>query len=329
MVRQEGNKIIVDSSVQGSVFPTSERELPFPVLINAEKKEIHIEGSLYGRSLELRGGVRVDGPVVSRGDTRLSPLRSRIKLLAGVTVNGALNVVVPEAVTDQPSLKGIRNAKVIIKGDIAVNQNVSLRDTIVFGSVRAVNCSLENSVVLGTCVASETLKIVGSTIGGYAGRDVSFEGRCMILNALGESLTKPIFLPRELADGSLEECELCFYPVIRATAGLMHDASLSQSDNAKYAKIYPSADWVKTATRTNPALAEPEGETTEKWVFSIGGRISNLSAIQDSIAGLTRMLKCGFEFEHYHPDQRSRHLSDATMGLTDEESWLLAEVCVA
>jgi hypothetical protein len=328
MIRQEGSKIIVDSSVQGSVFPTSERELPFAVLVNGERAEIRIEGSLYGRSLELRGGVRVDGPVVSRGDTRLTPQTSRIKLLAGVTVNGALNVVSPAADAGKGRLPGARQARVIIKGDIAVNQSVALRDTIVFGSVRAVNCSLENSVVLGTCLASESLQISGSTIGGYAGRDVSFEGRCMILNALGESLTKPIFLPRELPNGTLEECDPRFYPVVRAATGLLHDESLAEQKNADYARLYPAADWVRTKTRTNPALAEPEDEITEKWVLSLGGRISNLSAVQDSIASLTRMLKCGFEFEHYHPDHRARHLAEATQGLTDEETWLLNEVCV-
>lgn len=331
MIRQEGSKMVVDASVAGSVFPTSERELAFPVLVSAERDAVRIEGSLYGRSVELRGSVRIDGPVVSRGDTRLDPLSSRIKLLSGLTVNGSLNVISPansgrSASSGAPSVRG---ARVLIKGDIAGNQSVALRDTVVFGSVNAVHCSLENSVVLGTCVASESLRVSGSTIGGYAGRDVSFEGRCMILNALGESLTRPLFLPRETPAGIVEPCDLRFYPVIRASGGFMNHEGLQQQPNADYARLHPSADWILARTMANPALAEPEGEILEKWVLSIGGRVSDFTAVRDSIESLTRMLKCGFEFEHYHPDDRQRHLIEALRGLSEDEAWLLKEVCAS
>lgn len=329
MVRQEGSKVVVDASVVGSVFPTSERELAFPVLVNGEREPIRIEGSLYGRSVELRGGVRVDGPVVSRGDTRLVPSASAIKLLSGVTVNGSLNVAPPVSGGGASASPSARASRVIIKGDIAGNQSVALRDCVVFGSVHAVNCTLENSVVLGTCVVSESLRVCGSTLGGYAARDVAFEGRCMILNALGESLTRPLFLPRETPAGGVEACDIRFYPVIRSAGSLLNHEALATQPLAEHARMHPVADWVRARTVPNPALGESDGDALEKWVLSIGGRVSDLSAIQESITSLARMLKCGFEFEHYHPDHRPRHLAEALRGLTEDESWVLSEVCAA
>jgi len=326
-IRQEGSRIIVDQSIEGSVFPTSERELPFPILVSSKHGAISIEGSLYGRSLELRGDVQVRGPVVSRGDTRLDPLDKKIKLLSGLTVNGTVNVVAAPQ-ENRSGSHSIRGARIVIKGDIACNQNVSLKDTVVFGSISAVNCSLEDSVVLGTCIATESLRVSSSTIGGYAGREITFEGRCLLLNAIGESYLRPLFLPRELPAGGIEPLDLRFYPITRAIGGLRNDEELARKSTSNYSMLYPVADWVKVSAASNPALDEQDGEVVEKWVLSIGGRISDLSAVESSISAMTNLLKCGFEFEHYHPDQRSRHIGDVSHALNEDEKWLLREVCV-
>ena len=64
-----------------------------------------------------------------------------------------------------------------------------------------------------------------------------------------------------------------------------------------------------------------------KWVLSIGGRIGDFSKISHAITCLTRMLKCGFEYEHYHLAHRAKLLQEALFDLTDEEQWILETVC--
>lgn len=326
-VTQQGSNIVVDASVAGSVFPTTERELTFPVLVDGSVRGLRIEGALYGRALEIRGDVRVDGPVVVRGDARLAPGAASIRLNAGITVNGSLNVALDEQAAMGTLFDRIENAGVLVRGDIAVNQNLALRNTIVFGSLRAANCTLENSLVLGTCLVDEHLKVVGSSIGGYASRDVQFEGHCVMLHALGESRAKPLFLPAQLADGAVIDCDLRFYPAIRDHADLMNRRLRQPEGYPAYSKLYPSTDWVLAQATANPALNEQSGGAVAKWILSIGGRIADLAKIAEAISSLATMLKCGFEFDHYHPANREGYLNQALQRLTAEERWILQSVC--
>ncbi|MDE1918250.1 MAG: hypothetical protein KGJ57_20660 [Sphingomonadales bacterium] len=318
-----GSKIVINASVSGSIFPQSEKDIPFPIVIDGTAGPLRVEGSVYGRELELRGEVRIDGPVVVRGDTRISPRGAAIRLNSGITVNGSVRAV-PEG-DGEGILENIENAGLIVKGDITVNQNVALRDAIVFGSIRAVNCTLERCIVLGTCIVSESLRVVNSSIGGYAARDVTFEGGCVMLHALGESQTSPVFVPFEASDGRIDACDIHFYPAMRSRAALMLRRGAAGAGDGS--RLYPGIDWIETDATANPALDEEDGILYRKWVLSVGGRIADYSTIADSIAALTRMLKCGFEFEHYHPDHRPHLLASARQGLTAEETWILDEVC--
>jgi hypothetical protein len=326
-VQQQGSNVVVNRSVAGSVFPTSEKELVFPVLIDGSEQPVIIGGSVYGRSLELRGQVRVQGPVVSRGDTVLNPGTHRIQLESGITINGSLNCRF-DPLQPLPVLQdSVEMARVIVKGDIAVNQGVYLRNAIVFGSIRATHCVLENTLVLGTCLVDETLKVRMSTIGGYACRDVTFEGHCVMLHSLGESLNPPVFAPVETEPGTVFDADVRYYPAIRHGRGLMNRLQQPDVKYPAYARLYPQTDWVCATTRANPALEEDHQGQVQKWVLSIGGRISDISKINEAVNSLTQMLKCGFEFEHYSPAIRRQQLDKALKSLTDEESWILQTVC--
>ena len=328
-VQQQGSNVVVNRSVAGSVFPTNERELVFPVLIDGSEQKILIGGSLYGRALELRGNVHVHGPVVSRGDTVLNPGYHRIQLDSGITINGSLNCHY-DPLQALPGLQdSMESARVIIKGDIAVNQGVYLRNAIVFGSIRATHCVLENSLVLGTCLVDEGLKVRMSSIGGYASRDVAFEGHCVILHSLGESLNAPVFVPLENTSGTVFEADVRYYPAIRQGHGLMNRMQQADVKYPAYARLYPHTDWVRATTLANPALDEEHKGQVQKWVLSIGGRISDISKISEAVNSLAQMLKCGFEFEHYAPAIRRQQLDKALAPLTDEERWILQTVCHA
>ncbi len=94
-----------------------------------------------------------------------------------------------------------------------------------------------------------------------------------------------------------------------------------------YSLLHHKTDWVEAAVLANPALEEDSGGSLTKWVLSIGGRVADLSKIALAVGSLARMLKCGFEFEHYAPTRRAHLLSSALEGLTEEEAWILNAVC--
>lgn len=327
MDNKEGNNIVIRSSVAGSVFPHSEKDTVFPVLVDGSDSPVQIEGALYGRAVELRGDVKVGGPVVVRGDARLNPLKGRIQLGSGITVNGTLNGVEGSSVQTKTIHDDIQNAAILIKGDISVNQNISLKNTIVFGSLRAVNCSLENSLVLGTCIVEESLKVTMSSVGGYASRDITFAGNCLLLHALGESRSKPIFVPHEMADGQIIGCDIRYYPAVRGANSLTNRLWSGRDTYPPYSQLFDHADWVCAQATPNEALDEGSEQALTKWVLSIGGRIGDFSRISQAVSGLTQMLKCGFEYEHYHVGQRAELLKTALFGLTEEEQWILKTVC--
>lgn len=328
-IREEGSNIVIDSSIAGSLFPKTEKEIIFPVLIDASKAKdgIQIEGSIYGRSIEMRGQIYVEGPVVSRGDTKLSPANQGIRLFSGITVNGVLNGLSSYKDNEQSLLNGMDKSSILIRGDIAVNQNLFLSNAIVFGSIRAVNCKLVNCIVLGTVLAQESLTISMSSIGGYSARDVTFEGECMMIHALGESSEKPLFVPYERANGTITQADIRFYPALRDNFGLINKFSQNSSSYPDYSKLEQNTDWVPVDATSNEVLDDEGNELTTKWVLSIGGRIGDFEKIQDSINALTEMLKCGFEYEHYHPHIKEAAKQKVLGRLNADEKWIFEEIC--
>lgn len=325
-IKQEGSNVVVKGHIAGSVFPTSEKDTNFPVLVDGSDQPARIEGALYGRSLELRGDVLVEGPVVARGDLRIDPRKGRVQLRSGLTINGSLNCHLQ---ADAQPMRAVQNASLIIKGDLVANQNIALKNAVIFGSVRAVNCTLENCVVLGTCIVEERLTVRMSSLGGYASREVSFEGACMMIHALGESLTQPVMAPYEAADGTIQVSDVRYYPAIRKLDHLMNLVDLEQADYPDYSLLSPNTDWLESPVTPNAALDELHAESLDKWVLSIGGRIGDVTVISSSIDAMTAMLKVGFEYEHYHPQRRQQFIERLRGQLTSSEQWVLESVCPA
>jgi len=324
-VQHAGSNIVVSSSVAGSIFPTNEKDSVFPVLVDGTKEPVRIEGAVYGRAVELRGNVRVDGPLVSRQDLKVAPRGHQVHLRSGVTINGSL--LCQYEPNEWAPMKSVDEARLIIKGDITVNQNVSLRNALVFGSVRAVNCTLDNTIVLGTCIVEESLTVRMSSVGGYAARDVTFEGSCLMVNALGESNSQPLFLPYETAEGRILPCDIRYYPTIRSFNHLLNCSHLEGVKYPDYSALLEATDWVRLQVSPNPALNEADAESLNKWGLSIGGRVGGIGLIASAIDAMTRMLKCGFEYEHYHEQKRRLHLDKVLQDLTAQEAWALKSVC--
>jgi len=327
-IREEGNNIIVDGSIAGSLFPKNERDIIFPVLIDgtATQQALHIEGSVYGRSIEMRGGVTIDGPIVSRGDAKLAPSDKKIRLNGGITVNGILNCISSFGNDEFSLTDDVRNASTIIRGDVAVNQNLFLSNVIVFGSIRAINCKLQNCIVLGTLMIQEKLTVSMSSVGGYSAREVTFEGSCMLIHALGESLTRPLFGPFETFSGDVIVCDVRYYPAVRESSGIVNLSHVNHG-YPSYSRLDPFSDWVQVDARANVVERNHE-ESVSKSVLSIGGRIGDFTQIKESIDALTNMLKCGFEYDHLTSHIQHKVKNSALANLNDDENWILNQVCM-
>jgi hypothetical protein len=167
-----------------------------------------------------------------------------------------------------------------------------------------------------------------SSVGGYAARDVSFEGSCMMIHALGESLNRPRMMPFETAQGQVIASDIRYYPAIRADGHLFNLSHRPEVQYPSYSSLNEVSDWVESMATPNAALEEWHAESLQKWVLSIGGRIGDISLIASAIDAITRMLKCGFEYEHYHPQKRRQTMTAVTQVLTPEEAWTLEAVCL-
>lgn len=320
----EGSSVVVKTSTRASIFPSNERETIFSVLIEGGTSgATEVGGSVYGRSVKIVGAVSVDGPIVSRGDVRIEPGDGCVRLLGGLVVNGNLNC---ESSGQSVDLREAQKSSIIIKGDVAA-RNVNLEGAIVFGSIRAVNCRLKNCIVLGAISTAESLNVVMSSIGAYMCQEITFEGSCMMIHALGESAVRPTFAPYQSAEGSIFPIDMRYYPCIRADHGLRNGSPNQSSPYSDSSRLDFTSDWVQVSTREDISSEGNGSNASRKWVLSLGGRMSGFRQLEKSIDQLTTMLKCGFEFEHYSEDVRARLLTDAISGLNPDETWILKQVC--
>lgn len=319
-----GDRLVLTSSVEGNVFPKSERETLFPLTIKSESGPVVIDGSLYARSLDIASGsIAVHGPIAARGDITISPGEGTFRALAGLT--SLSGVVIGEKTLSRRQLvEDLSECRSIIKGDIVSNQSVLLNNTVVFGSINAVNCTIINSIILGTIHCQEQLSVEMSSVGGYLSKSAIFRGVCTLFNALGESMEKPQFLPYEDVDGSLVDCSVHLYPAIRSEVGMR--IALDQISDASISLLYPDVDWLAvTAEPNNPLSSEPL--PSERWVLSIGGRIADFTKINEAAASLSEMLRIGFEFSHYNPETKNKQLQEVLKILTPSEAAILQAVC--
>jgi len=319
-----GDRLVLSSSIEGNVFPKSEREALFPLTIKPDENSIVIKGSVYARSIDINEGeTLVYGPMASRGDIVVRPGSGKFQAQAGITTLGGF-VVGEKTLSRDQLVEDLSECRSLIRGDVVSNQSVLLNNTVIFGSVKAVNCTLINSIVLGTVQCQDQLSVEMSSLGGYLCKDIFFKGTCTLFNSLGESTNKPQFLPYEDADNSLVSCSVHLYPAIRSLAGMRITPSIAL--NSRIGMLYPDVDWISITAE--PGLASSEEYPTERWVLSIGGRIADFSQINQSADDLSEMLRVGFEFPHYNVETKTENLNSVLERLTNSEKNILLSVCI-
>lgn len=329
-----GDRIVVSGYSPGSHFPRTEAMIPY--LWEAWATKDHgpyaIAGSVYGRQLRFTGPGAVSGTVLGRGDVTLNAGGKGLqRFLSGVAANGNIGTEPSKSGLRDSLVGDIRRASYVIRGDVLAN-NILLENAIVFGNVHGLNVTLQHCVVVGAAVAKEQLRLVGSTVLYYHCRDVQFEGPCALMHAMGESVSRPRFLPYEDAVGEVWSDDVRYYPMLRAEG----DRALSNRPwsvgQAQYdgAKLYPEHDWVAmpvSEVHHRPVQGKMQAVEvpSERYVLSLGRRMLNLQALGATLTDIYTLLKSGLEFGHYAPAVQHRTYELWRSLATPDELWILQQ----
>ena len=320
------DRLILEGSVEGNIFPKSERDVLFPLTIKPRDQPIEVAGSIYARSIEVENGqVIINGPIASRGDILVHRNSGCFKAKAGITTLSGL-VIGEKSSSEDQLVSDCSQCRALIKGDIVSNQSVVLNNSIVFGSIKAVNCTITNSIVLGTVHCEDHLTVQMSSIGGYISREANFEGICTLFNSLGETQQRPMFLPFEDVSGKIIPNSMHLYSALRNQCGMRITEEAARQN--PLSELFPDVDWICiNAQNGNNETAESGEFYEETYVLSIGGRIADYTKLNDATDALTEMLRVGFEFEHYAPETKRKQLERIESRLTNSEKAILQSVC--
>ena len=310
--RIDGDQVFVTGTVRASIFPKVESETAYAIEFDGRGEAgggaFDIQGSIYGRQLRFRGSGIGRSCVVGRGELVLDLRAGGVqRFLGGLTANGNIEVLSDPTALRDSLVADIERTRVLVRGDV-VGEVVYLRDTVVFGNIQAKRVVLERCIVVGAVVAREDLIIRASTVLYYHASRISFEGPCMCLHAMGESVERPVFSAMEDAGGTVYEPSVLYYPVIRrrAETSLSNRPWQSVPPGTATGRLHPPSDWVRVGIeQPDPAAVlrnrpdEPKTKRSERWVLSIAGRAMNFGMLSLDIQTVGRMLQTAFEFDHY------------------------------
>ena len=170
---ENADRLILSGSVEGNVFPKAERDVLFPLTIKPEGQDITVHGSIYARAIDVEPGTFWSMDPLHHGDVLVHQNAGRFQAMRDHDLKwpliGQKNQSANQLVNNCNECRGL------IKGDIVSNQSVVLNNCVVFISIKAVNCTITNSIILGTVHCEDHLTIQMSSLGGYVSRDVNFE----------------------------------------------------------------------------------------------------------------------------------------------------------
>lgn len=336
--RIDGDRVFVSGLVRASIFPKVESETAYMVECDGTLDGgFDIQGSVYGRQLRFRGNGTARSCVVGRGELVLDARgSSQLRFLGGLCASGNIEALVDPRRLEECAVGEISRASILVRGDV-VGEAIVLRDAVVFGNVQGRRVVLERCIVVGAVVAREDLVVRASTVLYYHAQRVSFDGPCMCLHAMGESVERPAFGAFEDIDGTVYESSVLYYPVIRRRA----DSALSNRPwkapvpGAASGRLHPPSDWVRVAIeQPDPAAVlrnkpdEPKVRQSERWVLSIAGRAMNFGILSLDIQAIGKMLQTAFEYDHYVDEAQAEARRWVESHCTTDERWLLGKFAI-
>ena len=326
--RRDGNRVVVTGYSGGSHFPRTEADTIYEFEADGTSSDgpFRIAGSVYGRNIRFRGPGVVKGTVLGRGDITLhNHSTGTQRFLSGLSVNGNLVAEGRGAGLQDSLVGGLDNADYVFRGDV-LGEGISLENAVVLGNVDGTNVTLVNCLVLGAAIAKENLTVRSSTVLCYNSINVTFEGPCTMVHAMGESATAPVEAPYQDGAGAIWDPDIRYYPAFhgRGNIGLMNQPWAEPGAAFQGAKLFLDTDWVKIQVEKRqetdgPTSASSQIRHEERYVLSISGRALNFNSLEQQIKGLYLMLSTGLEFDHYHPDTRSEVVESWESVCTAEE----------
>lgn len=326
----EGDRLRVSGRSDACFFPRTERETNFVREFDGRASDgpFFLGSSVYGRSLRFIGSGECHGIVVGRGDLRIdvSQPGERQRFRGGIATNGSVDVVAPRAGVRGSLIGDVKRASLLVRGDV-VGDNVHLRNSVIVGNVHGSNVFLSNCIVFGAAVASEQLTLSASACLYYHTRLLTFEGPCLMIQAMGDSAARPVFAPLEDEAGEIWPSEVLYYPMIRRDEGHpLGNRPWAPSKSAPGARLYPKADWVTVGTEVESHTADARPVASDRTILSIAGRALNLGALQIGVEQMASLLKISFEFDHYSDQGRREAMARVRAVTTADEFWVFASL---
>ena len=331
--RTDGDRIIVTGYSSGSHFPREQKLMNFSWEANGNSKDgpFDVKGSVYGRDLRFIGPGTIHGAVLGRGDLTLeNHTDGQQCFFGGLCAHGNI-VVSGKARPIQDTLNGgVEKADIVIRGPVMAH-NVTLENAIVFGRVEADRVHLINCIVMGAVIAKGQLTCTASTLFYYNVENVTFEGPCTMIHAMGDSGNAPVFGAYEDGTSKIWDPDVRLYAVFRGDGPITNRAWEEPTSNYTSSKLSPGNDWVRVdATRREPIEREGgivyEDVPVERFFLTIAGRCLNFESIHENITNLYSLLKHALQYDHYTPHTRTEIQAEWEETCTEEELKLIKMV---
>ena len=241
--RMDGDRIIVTGYSSGSHFPREQKHMNYGWEANGDSPDGPFD--VNGVGLRERPAVCRPGndpwPGAGRGDlTLLNHSDAPQRFFGGLCAHGNI-VVTGKARPIQETLNGdISKADIVVRGPVIAN-NISLENAIVFGKVVGERVHLVNCLVMGAVIARGQLTCTASTLFHYNANDVTFEGPCSMIHAMGDSATPPVFGTYQDGAQNLWDPDVRLYAVRRGegTGALSNRVWEEQTSADRTSKLSP------------------------------------------------------------------------------------------
>jgi hypothetical protein len=246
------------------------------------------------------------GPVLGRGDVTIEAQPGApVRFLAGVHASSSIAAQGAPRKLQDSLVGGAEKASMVVRGD-AIADHVRLEDAVVFGCIRAQTVLLRRCIVFGQILAKEKASLIATTFMAYEAPQISFEGPCCALFALGSSHHPPEVKPHVDGAGRSWNCDIRFYPGYRSKNTPVSNRPWDPgADPEEYARsgLYPP-DWIEV----NLDRQREDGSklVQRRYALTVAGRALNFETLSERMTNLVWMLRTALEIPHYSPDAVQR-----------------------
>jgi len=216
MAQLSRNVIELTLSIEGSFYPSTQSEILRDVIL---KGPFEINGGIFARNIKNVGGGTVTGPVLATAEITLTHPQSAnrnsvLRFLSGI--NASLTIAMEETglKIEETVVSDINKASIIVKGDV-VSDMVKIENSLIFGNLRARQASVVNSVIVGSILTEEDLRIENSLFVSFSGGRVKLFGKNGCWLPYGTALEPIIFEETQFQNGEKKGAELRYIALCR------------------------------------------------------------------------------------------------------------------